>query len=115
MPFVYLPPGSATDAAYLGPWVENPNALTPEGLALLPAGNAGVPIASPLFGPVALALQALLLHQVLRVPPDMLWQTLIGLNILAAHGLYAPDRQLAPTDTFSFDAATVSAQITGRT
>ena len=113
VPFVYLPPGSATDAAYLGPWVENPDALTPEGLALLPAGNAGVPIASPLFGPVALALQALLLHQVLRVPPDMLWQTLIGLNILAAHGLYAPDRQLAPTDTFSFDAATVSAQITG--
>ena len=90
-----------------------PDALTPEGLALLPAGNAGVPIASPLFGPVALALQALLLHQVLRVSPDMLWQTLIGLNILAAHGLYAPNRQLAPTDTFSFDAATVSAQITG--
>ena len=24
VPFVYLPPGSATDAAYLGPWVENP-------------------------------------------------------------------------------------------
>ena len=115
VPFVYLPPGSASDVAYLGPWVADQGALTPEQLAQLPAGNAGVPIASPLFAPEALALQALLLHQVLRVPPDMLWQTLIGLNILAEHALYAPTPRLVPTDTFSFDAATVATQVTGPT
>ncbi len=112
MPFVYLPPGSPSDAAYLGPWVEDQSTLTPAMLAQLPAGNAGVPISSPLFAPKLLAVQVLLLHAVLGVPPDMLWQTIIGLDILADYGLYAPTTQLTPTDTFSFDAATVASQIT---
>ena len=80
VPFIYLPPGSSSDAAYLGPWIEAQSTLTPAILAQLPAGNAGVPISSPLFAPKLLAVQALLLHAVLRVPPDMLWQTIIGLN-----------------------------------
>jgi len=42
----------------------------------------------------------------------MQWQTLIGLNILARYGLYAPTVRLAPTDTFSFDTATVAGQVT---
>ena len=62
--------------------------------------------------PKLLAVQALLLHAVLRVPPDMLWQTIIGLNILADYGLYAPTTHLTPTDTFSFDAAAVATQVT---
>ena len=45
----------------------------------------------------------------------MLWQTLIGLNILAEHALYAPTPRLVPTDTFSFNAATVATQVTGPT
>ena len=112
VPFIYLPPGSPSDAAYLGPWIEDQSALTPATLAQLPAGNAGVPISSPLFAPKLLAVQALLLHAVLRVPPDMLWQTIIGLNILADYGLYAPTIHLTPTDTFSFDAAVVATQVT---
>ena len=112
VPFIYLPPGSSSDAAYLGPWIEDQSTLTPAILAQLPAGNAGVPISSPLFAPELLAVQALLLHAVLRVPPDMLWQTIIGLNILADYGLYAPTTHLTPTDTFSFNAAVVASQIT---
>jgi hypothetical protein len=111
VPFIYLPPGSPSDTAYLGPWIEDQSSLTPATLAQLPAGNAGVPISSPLFSPELLAVQALLLHAIQRVPPDMLWQTIIGLNILADYGLYAPTIHLAPTDTFSFDAATVAAQV----
>ncbi len=42
----------------------------------------------------------------------MLWQTIIGPDILADYGLYAPTTRLTPTDTFSFDAATVASQIT---
>src|SRR6478672_2862711 len=113
VPYVYLPPGGPSDTAYLGPWIEDQAALTPEMLQVLPAGNAGVPISSPMFSPRLLAVQALLLHTALRVPPDMLWQTLIGLNILSECGLYAPTLHLAPTDTFSYDAAT-SGEITGR-
>jgi hypothetical protein len=111
VPYVYLPPGSPSDAAYLGPWIEDQSTLTPAILAQLPAGNAGVPISSPLFAPELLAIQALVLHAVLRVPPDMLWQTIIGLNILACYGLYAPTIHLTPTDTFSFDQATVADQV----
>ncbi len=112
VPFIYLPPGSPSDAAYLGPWIEDESTLTPAILAQLPAGNAGVPISSPLFAPKLLAVQALLLHAVLRVPPDMLWQTIVGLNILADYGLFAPTIHLTPTDTFSFDAAAVASQVT---
>ena len=114
VPYVYLPPGGPSDTAYLGPWIEDQAALTPEMLQVLPAGNAGVPISSPMFSPRLLAVQALLLHAALHVPPEMLWQTIIGLNILAEYGLYAPTLQLAPTDTFSFDAATVANEITGQ-
>jgi hypothetical protein len=90
VPFVYLPPGSPSDDAYLGPWIDDQSILTPAMLEQLPAGNAGVPISSPLFSPRLLAVQALLLRAVLQVPPDMLWQTIVGLNILASYGLYAP-------------------------
>lgn len=113
VPYVYLPPGGPSDTAYLGPWIEDQANLTPAILEVLPAGNAGVPISSPMFSPRFLAVQALVLHAALQVPPDMLWQTIIGLNILAECGLYAPTRQLAPGDTFSFDAATVAERVTG--
>ena len=70
--------------------MEDRSTLTPAILAQLPAGNAGVPISSPLVAPKLLAVQALLLYAVLRVPPDMLWQTIIRLTILTDYGLYAP-------------------------
>src|SRR3954454_9581682 len=114
VPYVYLPRDGPSDTSYLGPWIEDQAALTPQMLEVLPAGNAGVPISSPMFSPRLLAVQALILHSVLQVPSDMLWQTLIGLNILSEYGLYAPTLHLAPTDTFSYDAATVTGEITGR-
>src|SRR5690349_4032202 len=46
VPFIYLPPGSPSDDAYLGPWIDDQSILTPAMLAQLPAGNAGVPISS---------------------------------------------------------------------
>jgi hypothetical protein len=113
VPYVYLPPGGPSDTSYLGPWIEDQAALTPEMLEVLPAGNAGVPISSPMFSPRLLAVQALLLHTVLQVPSDMLWQTLVGLNILSEYGLYAPTIHFTPTDTFSYDAATVTDELTG--
>jgi hypothetical protein len=112
VPFIYLPPGSSSDTAYLGPWIEDQSALTPALLAHLPDGNAGVPISSPLFAPELLAVQALVLYTLLRVPADMLWQTIIGLNILGNYGLYAPTIHLTPTDTFSFDRTAVASQVT---
>ena len=33
VPFIYLPPGSPSDAAYLGPWIEDQSTLTPAILA----------------------------------------------------------------------------------
>jgi hypothetical protein len=112
VPFIYLPPGSSSDTAYLGPWIENQSTLTPALLAHLPEGNAGVPISSPLFSPELLAVQALLLYAVLRVPPDMLWQTIIGLNILAEYGLDATTFHLTPIETFSFDSTAVAREVT---
>src|SRR4029434_5862729 len=41
----------------------------------------------------------------------MLWQTVIALNILSAHGLYAAGTHLAPADMFTYDQAAL-AQIT---
>src|SRR6516162_2047035 len=111
VPFIYLPPGSSSDTAYLGPWIENQSTLTPALLAHLPEGNAGVPISSPLFSPELLAVQALLLYAVLRVPPDMLWQTIIGLNILAEYGLDATTFHLTPIETFSFDSTAVAREV----
>jgi hypothetical protein len=51
VPFIYLPPGSPSNGAYLGPWIDDQSILTPAMLEQLPAGNAGVPISSPFFAP----------------------------------------------------------------
>ncbi len=112
MPFVFLPPAGSSDEAYLGSFVEDQASLTPAQLAQLPAGNAGVPVTSATFGVELLALEAFVLYETLGVAPNMLWQTLIALHILAAHGLSSPVAKLAPSDTFSYDDATVRAEVT---
>jgi hypothetical protein len=89
VPFIYLPPGSSSDDAYLGPWIEDQSNLTPTSRATA-GGNSGMPISSPLFTPKLLAVQALLLRGPAG-PSDMLWQSIIGLNILADHGLCTDD------------------------
>ncbi|HKD45734.1 MAG TPA: hypothetical protein VKD24_08750 [Candidatus Angelobacter sp.] len=112
VPFEFLPAAGPTDSAYLGPYVTDPGSLTVTELAALPAGNAGVPIATDFFSPEFLALEAYILWEFLDVPANMLWQTLIGLNILSAYGLYQPGTDLAPTDMFSYDQAALNAIVT---
>lgn len=112
VPFVYLPAAAGSDDAYLGPYVADQSTLTPAQLAVLPAGNAGAPIASPLFSVELLALEAVLLYETMGVAPSMLWQTLMALHILAAHGLSSPTAQLTPGDTFTLDAATQAKFVT---
>jgi hypothetical protein len=48
VPFIFLPSTAASDDAYLGPYVADQSTLTPAQLAVLPAGNTGTPITSPL-------------------------------------------------------------------
>lgn len=111
VPFEYLRASGPSDAAYLGAYDPDPGSVTPTQLEQLPAGNAGVPITSVFFLPEMLALEAYLLHRFESVPTNMLWQTVIALNILSAHGLYAAGVNLAPADMFSYDQASL-AQIT---
>jgi hypothetical protein len=111
VPFEFLRASGPTDAAYLGTYNTDPGSVTPAQLALLPAGNAGVPISSDFFMPEMLALEAYLLYRFESVPANMLWQTVIALNILSAYGLYAAGTNLAPADMFSYDQASL-AQIT---
>ena len=61
--------------------------------------------------PELLALEAYLLYRFEHVPANMLWQTVIALNILSAYGLYAAGTDLAPSDMFSYDQQSL-AQIT---
>jgi hypothetical protein len=112
VPFIFLPQTAASDDAYLGPYVADQSTLTPAQLAVLPAGNAGMPITSASFSVELLALEAFLLHEVLGVAPDMLWQTLIGLHILAAHGLSLPTARLLPDDTFTLNSTTMANSVT---
>jgi hypothetical protein len=86
--------------------VADQSTLSPAQLAVLPAGNAGTPITSPLFSVKLLALEAFFLYEVLEVTPNMLWQTLMALHILALHG------RLTPDDTFTLNATTQDASVT---
>lgn len=111
VPFEYLRASGPSDAAYLGAYNPDLGSVTPAQLAQLPAGNAGVPITSVFFLPEMLALEAYLLHRFESVPTNMLWQTVVALNVLSAHDLYAAGVNLAPADMFSYDQASL-AQIT---
>src|SRR5215831_774126 len=88
VPFAFLPANAPADSAYLGSYVTDPGSLTVAELGTLPDGNAGVPLASDFFSPEFLALEAYILWKIMDVPANMLWQTIIGLNILSAYGLY---------------------------
>ena len=113
VPFEYLRPSGPADAAYLGVFNPNQAGLTIDQLQQLPAGNAGAPITSDFFLPELLALEAVLLYEVLDVPPPMLWQTVIALNILRAYGLFAPGLDFEPTDLFSYDTQSLQSSVTG--
>jgi hypothetical protein len=109
VPFEFLRAAGPTDAAYLGTYDTNPGSVTPTQLGQLPAGNAGVPLTSDLFMLELLALEAYLLYRFESVPANMLWQTVIALNLLSPYNLYAPGLELAPTDMFSYDQQVLEA------
>jgi hypothetical protein len=121
--FEFLPSGTG-DAAYLNEYVSDPGQLVPtaapgrsvaETLDELPEGNIGAAVDSDLFSVPALAVEAYLLYKYFGTPPNLLWQVLMGLHILAPYGLYEPGRAngMVPASLFSWDPATLAAQVTG--
>ena len=104
VPFVYLT--SQTDQQYLGTYTP-PGQLSSSGINSL-SSSLAQQITSH-FSVAALAVQALFLHHY-GVPTNMLWQTVIGLHLLAPYGLFAqqPSPPYSPASFFSFNQATVA-------
>jgi hypothetical protein len=112
VPYQFLPSGGPSDSAFLGTYNTSIGSATPAQLATLSTQSAAYPITNEFFGPVFLALQAVVFYG-LGVPTDLLWQTIIGVNILSPVNLYSFGSNAQPNDMFSFDAATLSSQVTG--
>ena len=117
--FSYLS-GPTTDNALLNRYVEDPGRLVPsstpghslsETLDELPERNLGRSIGTRLFSPVGLAVSAYILWKLFDVPREMLWQTLVGLNILEPYGLYTPSKGRASDSLFSFDKRTLERDV----
>lgn len=106
----YLKDGTS-ETDLLGSYVA-PGALTSPGIANLPAKSLGNYISNASFSRTGLALQAWALY-VHGTPPDMIWQTLIGIHILQPYGLFKPSgKSLRPTSLFSADQATLEKDVT---
>ena len=95
VPYQFLPSSGPTDAVYLGTYNANQGSLTVDELATLPDGNAGNPMTSIMFSLEGIAGTAVLLYEIFQrtspsnpLPANMLWQTVMGLNILSAYGLF---------------------------
>jgi hypothetical protein len=78
VPFEFLPANGPADTAFLGVFSPNIGSAPLEQLAILPPGNVATPITNLFFAPPLLALQAVLLYEVLHVSANMIWQTIIG-------------------------------------
>lgn len=115
VPYQYMPDSGPVDAAYLGTYNANQGALTEAELADLPDGNAGNPMTSDMFSLEGIAGTALLLYELfLRLDPanplpaNMLWQTVMALNILDSYELFDMNVQGGqPKDMFSATAASL--------
>ena len=102
VPFVYLE--DLSDVDFLGSYLA-PGELTLSNISNLPPQSIGIQITNE-FSVPALAIKALLLHHE-GVPADMLWQTLLGLHVLAPYGLFTHGQQppFTPNSFFSLDSA----------
>lgn len=116
VPYTFLPAAGPSDAAYLGSYDSDQGALTLAELATLPTGNAGLPMTSFMFSLEGIAGTAVLLYELYLkssptnpLPANLLWQTVMALNILLPYGLvsFASDGQ--PQDMFSATAASLKA------
>ncbi len=101
VPYEFLPSNGPSDSAFLGVYNSNIGSETLTLLGQLSAQSAAAPITNTVFSPLLLAVQAVILYE-LNVPPNMIWQTIVGLNILFPPGLFQPNLSLAPTDLFSW-------------
>ena len=112
VPYEFLQGSSPADSAFLGSFNPNIGSQTLAQLGILSSSSAAAPVTNTFFAPVLLALQAVVLYQ-LGVPENMLWQTIIGLNILQPVGLLNASSTLLPMDMFSNDSETLAADVTG--
>ena len=121
--FEYLA-GTVTDAAFLNDYVPDQSKLVPtrtgdattaEILDELPNGNLGNSINTDLFSIPALAIEAYLLYKFFKTPESFLWQALIGLHIMGPYELanLKLRDEMQPTSLFSWDQATLEAEVTG--
>ena len=116
--FSYLKNTSIDD--FLNAYVVDPGRLVPtktaghsvaETLDELPDGAITATIDSELFSPVPLAILAYLHWKFLRVPSNMLWQTLIGSFILKPYDLFDPGGKQSPTSLFSYNDAVLKRDV----
>ncbi len=112
VPYEFLPASGPSDSEFLGVFNPSIASQTLAELGTISSQSAAAPITGTLFSPLLLAVQAVVLYE-LNVPPNMIWQTIVGLNILYPAGLYEPNSSLAPTDLFSWDSQTLSTYVTG--
>jgi hypothetical protein len=106
VPFIYLP--QIGDVSYLGGPYVPPSSLTPASLGSLPAGCMGANITSD-FTLLDLVVQAILLYWE-GVPANMLWQTIIALQLLTPYGLFAyTGGSDTPDSFFTYGQGTLSA------
>jgi hypothetical protein len=94
VPYQYMPAAGPADDVYLGTYNANQGSLTLADLASLPTGNAGVPMTSFIFSLEGIAGTAVLLYELFLhtspnnpLPANMLWQMVMGLNILDTYQL----------------------------
>lgn len=107
VPFAYLPP-LVGDVDYLGGPFVPPASLTPVSLGSLPPGCVAANITSD-FTLLDLVVQAVLLHWE-GVPTDMLWQTIIALQLLAPYRLFAyTGGSDTPDSFFTYDQNALNA------
>lgn len=117
VPYQYMPASGPSDDDYLGVYNSNQGDLTLAELATLPVGNAGNPMTSGMFSLEGMAGTAVLLYEIFQqtspndpLPANMLWQTVIGLNILDSYGLFDIDPTSgAPRDLFTATSVSLDA------
>jgi hypothetical protein len=121
VPWIYLG-NDVSDEDYLNAYVADPSRLvlttTPghsqaETLDELPPGNPGNALGDH-FSIEDLVLQTISLKLWHDTPWNMMWQVLIGRNILHPLGLYESGPNAEPATLFSFNSSTVATDVTAK-
>jgi hypothetical protein len=116
VPYQYMPKGQAADDVYLGTYDANQGALTLGDLSSLSAGNAGNPMTSIMFSLEGIAASAVLAYELFLklnpnspLPANMLWQMIMGFNILDSYNLLQLNVNTGqPQDMFSATSSSLS-------